>query len=397
MGEPVKLGERSTRARWAAGGVAAVILAVAGAATIASAGADTVIPSTAASAAGTLYFTTYLPPTIDEVGFSYRQGVLHLSTPQQIARPPGADGVLFDTTGRLIVGGQDTGKVFVVDPSTGGVVGIPAGIPGSFHLALSPDGHILYTAGEPGALAAIPLDPVQAGRPVPLHGANTSVTQLAFGPGGQVVYTSSAPNGRGDIGLVNLATGATQQLFHDVAAAHGIVYDPWSRSYLVCGGDELIQLPASDPRRVVSELVEPGDQFDQAAVTGHGQVLVASNTGTLVFDDYSTTGRVGNLANRVIQEHLAHNLDDVAPLIGPGARPVATSARTRRLAGGGALVAAILLAGGLAASWERQRRRRRPRQRRLPRWDRRVRSHPRSQNGPIDSWISEPRSGSHGT
>jgi hypothetical protein len=167
-------------------------------------------------------------------------------------------------------------------------------------------------------------------------------------------------------------------LLRNIAAAHGIVFDSWSNSYIIVGGDEAVQLPATNPSRVESELMVPGVRFDQAAVTGRGQVLMASNLGQLVLVDYSRTGRIGDVADHVVQRHLAVNLDDVAPLVGPGARPIQTGAHLRRLAGGfalalGGLLGAPLALGAKLRSARARRARVRAKTRSLPRWDRRRR------------------------
>jgi len=95
-----------------------------------------------------------------------------------------------------------------------------------------------------------------------------------------------------------------------------------------------------------------------------------------VLIDYSRTGHVGDVANTVVDAYLARNLDDVAPLIGPGARPVATSAQLRDLVGAGALATSALAIIALVLSTQRRRRKeqaQRPKNRQLPRWDRRRR------------------------
>lgn len=359
-------------------GAFAAALCFGGTLSLLGAGASGAVPVAAAVADGQLYFTTYRPATVDVAHFTYRAGRLRIVSHGVIAHLVGADGILFAPDGRLVVGGSTTGKVFIVDPTTHAVSSLGTGVPHAMHLAISPDGGELYTAGEPGALARLSLSPGSDGRVVPVHGATGVVTALAFGPAGQVLYTRSAPGGRGSIGTIDLASGATHVLLANSAAAHGIVYDPWSHSYIVVGGDAAIQLPVSDPARVESELVVPGARFDQAAVTGHGQVLIASNLGEVVLIDYASTGRIGNLRDRVARAPLATNLDDVAPLSGEGAPPLPTSAGLRRLAGGSALGAGIALGSSLSLlSWRRRRAERRARRRAatraLPRWDRRRR------------------------
>src|SRR5579863_1633562 len=350
------------------------LIGIGGIVLLVTAGPNSIIPS--ASATGDLYFTTTQPPTVDQVNFSYQSGHLVLGSHSSVVQLRGADGLLFAPDGRLLVGGVRTGDVFAVDPHTGAVSAIPAGVPESAHLALSPDGGTLFTSGEPGQLARIPLNPEGPGQAIALHGSTTAVTGLAFGPGNQVMYTDSPPDGFGSIGLLNLSTGETRRLFGNMFGAHGIVYDSFSKSYIVVGYDVVLQIAAADPTQIESEAVLHGNHFDQEAVTGRGQVIIASHNGSLVLIDYASSGHVGNVSNPVFSRHLANNLDDIAPLVGPGARPIATSARTRRLAGGSALAASLVLLVALSVRYEWQRRRTRPPRperdrQQLPRWDRR--------------------------
>ncbi len=358
-------------------GALVVVLGVGGATAMATAGPTTVVPSTAPIAAGTLYFTRFHPPSVNRVAFSYRDRHLHLATPTEVARVPGADGIVTGPDGHLLLGGVHTGEIFSVDPSSGAFTAVATGIAAAMHLSISPDGRTLYTAGEPGTLAALPLNPLGPGHEIPIHGATDAVTALAFGPNGQVLYTDSPPAGRGSIGLIDLATGQTTLLFANLTGAHGIVYDPWSRTYLVVGGDVALQISPDDLHHIESELALPGNRFDQAAVTGRGQVLIASNLGALVLVDYSKTGRIGDTADVVISRNLAQNLDDVAPLIGPGAPPVPTGAAVRADVGLAAVLVALALLVGVLVVAGRSRRRTKPKRhtprRSLPRWDRRRR------------------------
>ncbi len=337
-------------------------------------GPERVTRTAASQHDATLYFTTYHPPGVDEVSYRYAGGRLTLGTPRVVAHPPGADGILFGPDGNLLVGGQGTGKVFSISPSSGAVRGLPTGVPVSYHLALDPTDAHLYTAAAPGPLSEVPLKPPGPGHPVPLRGSDTRVTALAFAPGGVILYTASSPAGVGNIGLLNLANDTTHRLLTDVPGAHGAIYDPFSHSFMVVGSDVALQLPVSDPGHIASELTVPHMQFDQLAVTGTGQAFLASNTGSMVLVDYSGTGRIGAVADRVIITPLAANLDDVAPLVGLGARPVVTAAHTWRVAGASSFAAAALVVLAAAGRQVGRYRRSRPAISRLPRWDRRRRS-----------------------
>lgn len=332
-------------------------------------GPSTVVPA-AGSGSGTIDFTVFSPPTVERVSYLYRGGSLSLGAPAVVARPPGADGIAYTPSGDLVVGGQTTGQVFVIPAGSGQVTTIPTGNDDAFLVTISPSGDDLYTGGLPGALSEVPLHPVSKGHAIPLTGDDRSITALAFGPGGQVLYTASAPGGRGDIGLLDMQTHQTHRLFTDVVGAHGIMFDTFSNSYLAIGGDSVLQLSPSQPNQVLSEFTVPGMQFDQGAVTNHGLAFFASNTGYLVAVDYSATGRIGDLRDVVQTKFLAPNLDDVAPLVGPGARPVTTSAPALRRAGTASFGAAGLLLLVLVASVVHGLPKSK-KTRRLPRWDKR--------------------------
>ena len=343
-------------------------------ATAVAAGSRTSTPGGGGPAvAGELYFTTFQPPAVLRVSYAYRQGQFRLGQPNTIARLVGADGVVFGPDGRLLIGGtaRDHGRFELVNQSGQSVEQVATGIPASFMIALAPGNRSLYTAGLPGELATVPLDPPGAGRAIPLSGADVSITGVAFAPNGKVLYTSSPAGGQGDIGLIDLANGRTTRIFRNVTGAHGIFYDAFSNCFIVVGGETIYQLSADDPRQVVSELKVPGTRLDQGAVDGKGHAFIASNTGVLVFIDYSKTDRIGNLSDRTVVMPLIRHLDDVAPLSGPGSAPVAVVASPWKARGLLALLGAmliILIAGAtrlarLRGNWRRAQRDR------LPRWD----------------------------
>lgn len=335
------------------------------------------IPPDVPLAGGDLYFTTFAPPSVQRVPFKVVGTNFDLGEPALVARLPGADGLLFGPDGSLLVGGSGKKTIERVDVSTGSMRPVPTapGVP-AFHLSVNLTGTELFTSAQPGPLSMSRIAPdgaVSPGQPWPLYGANTKITAIGFAPNGTVLYTTGDDAGRGDVGVLDLATHTTRRLFTDVPFARGITYDPYTNSFIVIGGDEIVQLSASNPAQLLSELTVSGMNFDQGAVDGRGDAFLASNTGSLVFVDYAATRRVGNTANHVVVSKLVTNLDDVAPLTGPGAKPVPTLAVWWHRGGLGALLLAILLAaaafGGPANRWVRDRRATRRSQ--LPRWDRR--------------------------
>ena len=307
-------------------------------------------PPNVAASAGQLFLTTYNPPTVQRVDFSYAGGRLTMNGRTVLARLPGADGIAWSADGRLLVGGQATGLVEAVDPQSGAVARVSAGVANAFMVTLTPDGRQVYTSGLPGPLAQVPAAPLGAGHHMSLSGADTQVSDEAFAPNGPTLYTRSPPGGEGSIGILDPARGTTTQLFADAPAAHGIVYDPYTDSFLTMGGHTVYQLPARSPGTIESILSVPGvTQLDQGAVDGRGHAFLASNDGKIVFLDYAASKRVGDLSDKVVTRPLVANLDDFAPLIGPGARPIATGSARWKSAGEGALVLAALLALIVAA------------------------------------------------
>src|SRR5262249_20544246 len=60
--------------------------------------------------------------------------------------------------------------------------------------------------------------------------------------------------------------------------------------------------------------------FDQGAVDGLGHAFIAGS-GAITFIDYSLTGDITNPANIIRITGGFGNIDDIAPLVGPGAPP----------------------------------------------------------------------------
>ena len=281
---------------------------------------------------GELYFTTFqnqgtcsganCTPNVFKVGYQYNgTNTFTLGTPQIITTTKGADGIVFTSSGRhLLIGGQSSGQVFEVDPSTGATTSVNSGLSADYHLTLSPSGTTVYTAGLPGNAATVPVSPLANGTEHQITGQDTSITQIAFVPGetGYAYYTSSNENGNGSFGVLNLGTYQTTRLISNLPAAHGMVYDPYTGDLILSGADEVAQIsPSRTHPVVVSTLTVPnlsgGSQghFDQATIDGAGHLFVASNGGQLLFVDYSASGLVGNPHNFSSLQFLHSNLDDI--------------------------------------------------------------------------------------
>jgi PEP-CTERM motif-containing protein len=244
-------------------------------------------------------------------------GTFTLSGDTNIASTPGADGIVLNpNNGQLLIGGQGN-AVYQVNPGTGTFVGSTPGVD-AFHLAVDPSKNVVWASSIPGTLASVPINPFgPAGTVRSVTGADTVVTSLAFTPGGTVYYTNAGSGGTGNFGTINLATGVTTRLLTGVIAAHGMVYDPFSDSLILGGGNHISQISLAS-NTIIHDLLVAGDTFDQGAVDGNGHLFWADNGGRLFFLDYSTTNDVGSASNFASNAFFKGSLDDIAPLIGAG-------------------------------------------------------------------------------
>ena len=270
---------------------------------------------------GTLFYTNFTGgPNVNKVTYSYDQTTqaLTLGSPTNIASTPGADGIIFDPAGNLLVGGQGTGQVFEVNPSTGAFTGVTPGTTGqdqnSFHLALDPSGTKFYTSDFRGPLDTVPLPFGTQGSTTAVTGSDTGVTQIAFAQNGNVFYVNGSPNGFGNLGLINLGTGVTTQLFSGVQPAHGLIFDPFTGLMTMFGAGETGTMDQNGGSLKISASLNC--DFDQGAVDGHGHALVAG-CGDITFIDYSMSHDITN-PDKVIIETGFGGIDDVAPLVGAG-------------------------------------------------------------------------------
>lgn len=279
-------------------------------------------------AQGEIYFTTFqnqgtcagnsCTTNVWKVSYNYDgNATFTLGSPAAVATTPGADGIVFQpgSATNLLVGGQSSGQVFLVNSGTGSYTGVDSGIAADYHLTISPSGAHVYTAGIPGTLTELPANPLGAGTPLTITGDNTQITELAFVPGmpNMAFYTSSTPTGNGDFGELNLTTMVTTRLIGNLPAAHGIIYDPYTRDLILSGANEIAQIDPTNPSTVLSSYTDstPNTQFDQATVDGAGHLFVASNNdGNLLFMDYSRSGLVGSSGFET-EQFLASSLDDL--------------------------------------------------------------------------------------
>lgn len=273
---------------------------------------------------GVLFYTNFQGggDNVNKVSYSYDQTTMTLTMGAHvgIAATPGADGIIFDPAGNLLVGGQGSG-VFEVNPNNGSFTGVLPGSTGqnqsSYHLALDPSGTKFYTSNFEGALDTVALPFGTQGSTKAVTGGDTGVTQVAFASNGTAYYVDGNPNCCGNVGTINLSTGVTTRLFSSVAPAHGIINDPFTNLITLFGGGWVGTI---DPTSNTLKTDNIGTaNFDQGATDGFGHALIAGGDG-VTFIDYSISGDITH-PDKVIFESGFANIDDVAPLAGAGSNP----------------------------------------------------------------------------
>jgi hypothetical protein len=272
---------------------------------------------------GTVYFTRFSgAPNVGSVTYSYNSTTQVLTTgaPNLFATTQGADGIIFDANGNLLVGGQGFNHVTQFNPATPGTQTTASSVGASFHLALDPSGTKVYTSNFEGPLEILPLTPtIQNGTSHNVTGGDTGLTQIAFAPTtGNVFYVDGNPNSFGNLGTINLTTFVTTRFATGVQPAHGLIYDSFTGLMTIFGGGETGTFDQSGGNLKTSTQIYGVGDFDQGAVDGSGHAFVAGSN-ELTFIDYSSShdithpDKVINLSN---VDYI--NIDDLAPLSGLG-------------------------------------------------------------------------------
>lgn len=291
---------------------------------LAVAGLASAVPAQATVFSGTLYYTNYNGGNnVNSVSYSYDDIAINASLGgvNNIAALPGADGIIFAPNGNLLIGGAGTGNVYEI--TTGGAfVGAGASQGASYHLSLDPTGTKVWTSNFGGALVEVPIGPLSAGTLHGLSGNDTGLTQVAFTPGGNVFYVNGAPNGFGNVGLINMTTFTTTRLYSSLLPAHGMIYDPYTSLITMFGAGSVGTIDATTGGSLKTRGGINCD-FDQGAVDGQGHALIAGcNSITLI--DYRTSGDITDPTNPTFVFGGFGAIDDVAPLTGLGSNPTPT-------------------------------------------------------------------------
>jgi uncharacterized repeat protein (TIGR01451 family) len=265
---------------------------------------------------GTLYYTRYAgSPRVKKVDFTYDGATsFTLNAPVAIADLPGADGLVIAPDGNLIIGGQGN-AIYKVDPVTGTVTSQTAGGGASYHMSMDPNRQRAWSGWESSGLIEVPLNPFGPGILHTLTGDDTHVDTIAWDETGTAYYTISGAGGFGNFGVIDLTTFKTTRKLSNVAAAHGMSFDPLTKTFILMGDSHISQVAISGgTASIISELTFSGVQFDQGTVDGVGHVFVADNNGSLVFIDFAASKKIGDPSNFVLKQFLDGSLDDVAPI-----------------------------------------------------------------------------------
>ncbi len=247
----------------------------------------------------------------------------------------------------------------------------------TFHLMMNPDNTVLWSAGIPGNLILYETDSTTSDRlskirQVNVYGSVSNITTLLWDNSGQAFYTRSSNLGtisrnslsNAQFGIItdtlcnvktkpcpakNITGLKTKTLIDSLKGAHGASFDEYSNTILLFGDSHIVQI---DPktRKVIADVdlrkylfyddkmtgsyssnwaetngyaisgtSEIRWLLDQGTADHKGHIFVASNSGHLIFLDY--TSNPNKLIDNNILLHVQwidNYLDDLAPIAGAG-------------------------------------------------------------------------------
>lgn len=302
---------------------------------------------------GELFYTLFSGgQNVNKVAYSYDEAAhaFVLGAAQNVASTNGADGIIFAPNGNLLIGGQGSGNVYELNPTTGALIHTQNTGAASYHLALDPTGTKVFTSDFGGALKTLSM-PIGSGvTSTGVSGGDGGVTGVAFNAGGAGFYVNGSPNGHGNVGKINVATGSTTRLFSGVEAAHGMVYDRFTGLMTMFGDGDVatFDADAANDALIIGSLKQTTGQkftcdFDQGAVDGKGHALVAGCS-QITFIDYHLSGDITH-PDYYTSVGGFGGIDDVAPLSGLG---------SNRAPEPGSLMLVGLALAGVAATAKRR-------------------------------------------
>ena len=255
----------------------------------------------------------------------------------------------------------------------------------TYHLMVNPDNSVLWSAGIPGNLVTYAIDSATNGRlekirQVKVSGDISNITTILWDQTGQAFYTRSSNLGtiskyssnNAQFGMIvdtvcainanpcpaKYITGLkTKTLIDSLKGAHGASFDEYSNTILLFGDSHIVQIDPTT-KKVIADVDLRKYVFPDSLMTGSystnsaetsgyairgsneirwlldqgtadhkGHIFVASNSGHLIFLDY--TSNPNKLINNNILIHVQwidNYLDDLAPIAGAGSNR--TSANT---------------------------------------------------------------------
>lgn len=240
---------------------------------------------------GFLYYTSFFdqPRSLLKIQFAYDgRNIPTLGQPVRVAELPGLpDGLALLPEEGIAVG---CGSVIaIVNPATGAVRTIPAGIQDAYHVMVDATGTNLW-AGNGLGLASVPfLQPGGSGAPLPLTDTSIVPEMVAWVDSRTAFYAVD-----GSFGTVNQTEPSTTETLNRPFGGPTLVADLAAEELFLAGGRWIhqLRLVGGAPRTHSLRRLPPEVDLDHCHVTGRGHFFGANARGGLVFIDYSANGLV---------------------------------------------------------------------------------------------------------